>query len=52
MVKTYNLSVWFGSEQSEEYSRSHYNISRTAVKYYLDWYRQNPEFFTYVVYNC
>jgi hypothetical protein len=43
-VETYNLMVYFRG-----YDRTYYNISRTAVKYYLDWHRENPDFVDFSV---
>ena len=41
-VKTYHLFIKLYDRNIE-----YHNISSSAVKYYLDWYRENPEFYSY-----
>ena len=43
-VQTFDLVIWFKDD-----SKIYYNISRTAVKYYLDWYKESPDFDRYAV---
>ena len=38
-VKTFDLFVYF-----DNYDRQYFNISRTAVKYYLQWHQENDDF--------
>jgi hypothetical protein len=38
-VKTFDLFVFF-----KGYSRQYFNISRTAVKYYIQWHQENDDF--------
>lgn len=44
MIKTFDMIVFFNG-----YERSYYNISRTAVKYLINWFQENPEFLGYHV---
>ncbi len=44
MIKTYNLTVSVGHNVY-----NHYNISRVAVKRYLEWYKENEEFNGYTL---
>lgn len=44
MINTYNLIVYFNG-----YEREYNNISRVAVKRFIDWHRQNPDFYGYAV---
>lgn len=39
-VRTHNLTIYF-----DGYSRHYSNISRTAVKYFIDWHRENPDYY-------
>jgi hypothetical protein len=43
-VKTFDLIVFFNG-----YDREYHNISRTAVKYYLQWHQENDDFRGYDV---
>ena len=43
-INTYNLIVYFNG-----YDREHTNISRTAIKYYIDYYKENEDFYGYDV---
>jgi hypothetical protein len=38
-VQKFDLVIWFREE-----TKIYYNLSRTAVKKYLDWHQENPEF--------
>jgi len=38
-VRTYDLVIWFRG-----YHKVYYNVSRVAVKRFVDWYRENPDF--------
>ena len=42
MVKTFDLTIYM-----KGYSKSYHNISRTAVKYYIDWYKESEDFYGY-----
>lgn len=44
MIKTFNLTIRFDGGY-----KTYNNISRTAVKYYVEWYRENKEFCSYVL---
>ena len=46
MIKTFDLTIFLDVHGS---GREYHNISRTAVKYYLEWYRENPDFYSYYV---
>ena len=49
-VKTYHLFIkLYDSNTAADYSILYHNISRTAVKYYLDWYKEDPEFHSYIL---
>jgi hypothetical protein len=39
MIKTYDLIVYFHG-----YERHYTNISRTAVKYFIEYHKENPDF--------
>jgi hypothetical protein len=43
-VQTFDLIVWF-----DGYEREYYNISRTAVKYYIQYHQENEDFKGYDV---
>lgn len=43
-VRTYDLHILFQNERGGDYARSYYGISRTAVKYYIDWHQENPDY--------
>ena len=43
-IRTLTLFVYF-----DGYSRTYYNISRLAVKYYIEYHRENPDFYGYAV---
>lgn len=43
-IRTFDLFVFFNG-----YSREYLNISRTAVKYYLQWHQENDDFRGYDV---
>jgi hypothetical protein len=43
-VKTFDLFIWF-----KGYDRHYLNISRTAVKYYLQYHQENDDFRGYDV---
>lgn len=42
MINTYDLIIFF-----KGYSRAYYNISRTAVKYFLSYHVENSDFYGY-----
>ena len=42
MIKTFDLII-FMKDKSVEYL----NISRAAVKYYIEWYQENENFYGY-----
>ena len=42
-VRTFDLHILFQSN-GRDYARSYYNISRTAVKYFLQWHQENPDY--------
>ena len=44
MVNTYDLTVFFNG-----YHRDYYNISRTAVKYFIAYHQENPDFYGYAL---
>ncbi len=44
MIKTFDLYLYFNG-----YSKEYHNISRVAVKYYIDWYKESAAFFGYDV---
>ena len=44
MIKLMKITVYFSGGQ-----KTYYNISRTAVNYYIDWYRDNKDLCTYVL---
>lgn len=48
-IITYNLWVYFNG-----YSREYINISKSAVKYYIDYHKENEDFYGYdmEVYNA
>ena len=43
MIKTYNLTIYMRLG----YPKTYHNISRTAVKYYIDWYKESEDFYGY-----
>jgi len=43
-IRTFDLFIKL-YDRNIEYN----NISHTAVKYYLEWYQKNPEFYSYYV---
>lgn len=43
-VNTFDLIVFF-----KGYDRTYYNISRTAVKYFIEWHQKNPDYEVYTV---
>lgn len=45
-IQTIDLYLWF-----DGYDRAYYNISRTAVKYFLAWHQENPDFLGYDTYD-
>lgn len=48
MIKTFDLFIkLYGREHGRNIE--YHNISRTAVKYYLEWHRKNPDFRRYYV---
>lgn len=42
MIKTFYLLI-YTKERSIEYM----NLSRTAVKYFIEWHKENPNFYGY-----
>lgn len=44
MINTYDLTVFFNG-----YQRYYYNISRTAVKYFIAYHQENPDFYGYAL---
>lgn len=44
MINTFDMIVWFNG-----YERHYYNISRTAVKYFLAWHQENQDYQCYAV---
>jgi len=42
MINTYNLCIYFNG-----YDRAYYNISRVAVKRFLEWHQENEDFYGY-----
>mgnify|MGYP006267390529 CR=1 FL=1 len=42
-VRTFDLHILFQSH-GRDYARTYYNISRTAVKYLLEWHQENPDY--------
>jgi len=44
MVNTYDLYLYFNG-----YSKAYYNISRVAVKRFIEWHRESASFFGYDV---
>lgn len=44
MIDTFDLYIFF-----KGYSREYYNISRVAVKRFIEWHRENPDFYGYNV---
>ncbi len=47
-VRTYDLHILFQNE-GRDYARSYHNISRNAVKYFLEYYSKKPDFWTHVI---
>lgn len=45
-VKTFDLIFYF-----DGYEREYNNISRTAVKYYIQYHKENPDFYGYDVFD-
>jgi len=39
-IRTYDLHIRF-----DGYLCSYYNISRVAVKYYIEYHRENPDYY-------
>ncbi len=44
MIKTFDLYIYFNG-----YSKEYHNISRVAVKRFIDWHRESEAFFGYDV---
>ena len=44
MINTFNLIVYFNG-----YDRAYYNISRTAVKNFIEYHQENEDFWGYDV---
>ena len=42
MVKTFDLTIYM-----KDNTKSYHNISRTAIKYYIDWYKESEDFYGY-----
>lgn len=42
MINTFNLVLYFNG-----YDRAYYNISRVAVKRFIEWHKENEDFFGY-----
>ena len=40
MVKTFDLTIYM-----KDNTKSYHNISRTAVKYYIEYHRENPDYY-------
>jgi len=45
-VQKFDLVVWF---KGYVLPKIYYNVSRTAVKYYIDFHKDNPKFVKYTV---
>ena len=46
MVKTFDLTIYM-----KGYSKAYNNISRTAVKYYLAWYKESEDFYDWDLFS-
>lgn len=42
MIKTYDLCIYFNG-----FSKEFLNISKTAVSYYINYYKENEKFYGY-----
>ena len=46
-VKTFNLIIHF-----DGYDRHYYNITRTAVKYFIEYHQENPDYVHEILWDC
>ncbi len=44
MIKLMKITIYFAGGQ-----KTYYNISRTAVKYYIAYHQENPDFYGYAL---
>jgi len=45
-IQTFDLVIWY---RGYVLPKIYYNISRAAVKQYIDWHKENPKFIKYAV---